>query len=97
MVSMVSRTEQTAKLTGFFYLIRPFTLIAPFVVSTSIMIASYVHMYQIIPTFPIIISMIIPASLSFVFLNGASNALNQATDVSADQISKPYRPIQKYK
>jgi 4-hydroxybenzoate polyprenyltransferase len=33
------------------------------------------------------------ASLTLAFLNGASNALNQATDVEADTISKPYRPI----
>jgi geranylgeranylglycerol-phosphate geranylgeranyltransferase len=33
------------------------------------------------------------ASLTLAFLNGASNALNQATDVESDKISKPYRPI----
>jgi 4-hydroxybenzoate polyprenyltransferase len=33
------------------------------------------------------------ASLTLAFLNGASNALNQATDVEADKISKSYRPI----
>jgi 4-hydroxybenzoate polyprenyltransferase len=93
MVSMVSRTEKKVKFTGFFHLIRPFTLIAPFVVSVSIMIASYVHTYHFLPTYPQFILIILPASLSFVFLNAASNALNQATDVSADQISKPYRPL----
>ena len=33
------------------------------------------------------------ASLTLAFLNAASNALNQATDVESDKISKPYRPI----
>ena len=32
-------------------------------------------------------------SLTIVLVNAASNALNQATDVEADKISKPYRPI----
>ena len=93
MVSMVSRTEKKVKLAGFFNLIRPFTLVAPFIVSVSIMFASYVNQYHITPSFLMFISMILPASLSFIFLNGASNALNQATDLSADRISKPYRPL----
>jgi len=93
MVSMVSKTDKMTKLTGFYHLIRPFTLFAPFVVSTCIMIASYVHVYQFLPTYEIFLMIILPASLSFVLLNGASNALNQATDITADQISKPYRPI----
>jgi len=33
------------------------------------------------------------AALTLAFLNAASNALNQSTDVEADMISKPYRPI----
>jgi len=57
------------------------------------MIASYVHINQILPTLMILFTIILPASISFVFLNSASNALNQATDISADQISKPYRPL----
>jgi 4-hydroxybenzoate polyprenyltransferase len=36
---------------------------------------------------------IIPASFSLLILNAASNALNQITDIKADKISKPYRPI----
>jgi geranylgeranylglycerol-phosphate geranylgeranyltransferase len=34
-------------------------------------------------------------SLTLALLNAASNALNQSTDVEADTISKPYRPIPK--
>jgi len=80
---------------AFFSLIRPFTLAAPFVVSISIMIASF--FYQ--PTSQDFISsffkLILPASFSLAILNGASNALNQATDYRTDSISKPYRPIPK--
>jgi 4-hydroxybenzoate polyprenyltransferase len=38
-------------------------------------------------------TLIIPASFSLAILNGASNALNQVTDIKSDKISKPYRPI----
>jgi 4-hydroxybenzoate polyprenyltransferase len=38
---------------------------------------------------------IFPAGLTLAILNGASNALNQITDIKADRISKPYRPIVK--
>ena len=41
----------------------------------------------------IYVSTILPASFSLALLNGASNALNQATDKDADCLSKPYRPI----
>ena len=42
-----------------------------------------------------IIGTVLPASLCFALLNGASNALNQATDHQEDNLSKPYRPIPK--
>jgi len=90
---MVSVNNKVTKLSGFFHLIRPFTLLAPFVVSTSIMIASYVYINESISFHLVFFSLILPASLSFVLLNGASNALNQATDYRADIISKPYRPL----
>jgi geranylgeranylglycerol-phosphate geranylgeranyltransferase len=35
------------------------------------------------------------ASFTITVVNAASNALNQATDLEADKISKPYRPIPK--
>jgi 4-hydroxybenzoate polyprenyltransferase len=41
----------------------------------------------------ILLTKIIPACLSLAILNGASNALNQVTDIKSDKISKPYRPI----
>jgi geranylgeranylglycerol-phosphate geranylgeranyltransferase len=37
--------------------------------------------------------LVLPASISFALLNGASNTLNQATDYREDALSKPYRPI----
>jgi geranylgeranylglycerol-phosphate geranylgeranyltransferase len=39
------------------------------------------------------LQIILPASLSLAFLNGASNVLNQATDWKTDCYAKPYRPI----
>ena len=81
------------KCVGFIGLIRPFTLLAPFIVSMNIMIASYFYQGATDQIISVFLIQIIPASLSFAFLNGASNALNQATDIDADKISKSYRPI----
>jgi geranylgeranylglycerol-phosphate geranylgeranyltransferase len=80
------------KFRGYFDLLRPFTLLAPFFVSMFIMFASLVYNDRFVdfPNWWIIIGQ---ASLTLAFLNGASNALNQATDIEADKISKPYRPI----
>jgi geranylgeranylglycerol-phosphate geranylgeranyltransferase len=80
------------KFRGYFDLLRPFTLLAPFFVSMFIMFASLVYNDKFIdyPNWWIVIGQ---ASLTLAFLNGASNALNQATDIEADKISKPYRPI----
>jgi geranylgeranylglycerol-phosphate geranylgeranyltransferase len=80
------------KFRGYFDLLRPFTLLAPFFVSMFIMFSSLVYnnRFTEFPNWWIIIGQ---ASLTLAFLNGASNALNQATDIEADKISKPYRPI----
>jgi 4-hydroxybenzoate polyprenyltransferase len=79
---------------GFIRLVRPFTLLAPIIVSMSIMISSFYYSgrYDIYTVF---LNTIIPASLSLSILNGASNALNQASDFKSDLISKSYRPIPK--
>jgi len=74
-------------------LLRPFTLLAPLIVSSSIMIASLVYTGQSDLSFATIAPTIIVASCSLALLNGASNALNQSTDVYEDRLSKPYRPI----
>jgi len=78
---------------GYIDLIRPFTLLAPVIVSTCIMIASFFHTGKTDDIFLVWIKIILPASFSLALLNGASNALNQLTDVETDKISKPYRPI----
>jgi 4-hydroxybenzoate polyprenyltransferase len=57
------------------------------------MIASLIYSGKIDFSLEILISTILPASICFALLNGASNALNQATDTKEDASSKPYRPI----
>jgi len=77
-------------------LLRPFTLAAPFIVSMAIMAASLVYRVRVDPDFVIPYDWWLTvgqASFTIVLVNAASNALNQATDVEADMISKPYRPI----
>jgi 4-hydroxybenzoate polyprenyltransferase len=76
-------------------LLRPYTLLAPFIVSMSVMVASLVynftkHGVAIQSDWWIIVAQ---AGLTIALVNAASNALNQATDVKSDRISKPYRPI----
>lgn len=81
------------KIKGLIGLIRPFTLLAPVFVSVCIMLASFVYNQRIGDFSSVSLISIISASFSLAVLNGASNALNQVTDVEADKISKPYRPI----
>lgn len=78
---------------GYIDLIRPFTLLAPIIVSLCIMIASFFYNGISEDIIAIMMTTIIPASFSLAILNGASNALNQVTDIESDKISKPYRPI----
>jgi geranylgeranylglycerol-phosphate geranylgeranyltransferase len=86
----------SVKFRAYLDLLRPFTLLAPFFVSMFIMLASLIFKDPSFSAFPdgwwITIGQ---ASLTLAFLNAASNALNQSTDVEADKISKPYRPIPK--
>lgn len=77
-------------------LLRPFTLAAPFIVSMSIMVASLVFNFRngnlaAIPEDWW--ATVGQAAFTVALVNAASNALNQATDVEADKISKSYRPI----
>jgi len=81
------------KVKGYIDLIRPFTLLAPIIVSTCIMIASFFYNKSGYELNSIWLTIIIPASFSLAILNSASNALNQITDIKSDKISKPYRPI----
>jgi len=81
------------RIKGVIDLIRPFTLLAPIIVSSCIMFASLFYNGGSNDIFYICFSIIIPASFALAILNGASNALNQVTDLKSDKISKPYRPI----
>lgn len=74
-------------------LLRPFTLLAPLIVSGSVMVASFIYAGRPDVSMLQIVLTIISASFCFALLNGASNALNQATDWREDILSKPYRPI----
>ncbi len=76
---------------GIIDLVRPFTLLPPFIVSMSIIVASMVYSKAHIPDNWFFI--VGNASLTVAIVNAASNSLNQATDVEADKISKSYRPI----
>jgi 4-hydroxybenzoate polyprenyltransferase len=77
---------------GYINLIRPFTLLAPIIVSISIMISSFYYSGNVNIS-SVFWNMIIPSSLCLAILNAASNSLNQASDVKSDKISKSYRPI----
>ena len=78
---------------GYIDLIRPFTLLAPIIVSICIMIASFFYNKSSDNIYEVFWTTMIPASFALAILNGASNTLNQITDVKSDKISKPYRPI----
>jgi geranylgeranylglycerol-phosphate geranylgeranyltransferase len=87
----------SVRIRAYIDLLRPFTLIAPIFVSMFIMFASLVYngyLDEPLDWWETFITML-QASLTLAFLNGASNALNQATDYESDMISKPYRPIPK--
>ncbi len=90
-----SRTKfLSVRVRGYIDLFRAFTLIAPFVVAMSMMVASIVLKINNGETLDSnwwITA--IYASGTVAIVNAASNALNQATDFEADRISKPYRPI----
>jgi len=87
-----SRTKWlSVRFRAYLDLFRGFTLLAPFIVSMSIMVASLIYSGKTIPgDWWITVGQ---ASLTIVIVNAASNSLNQATDVKGDKISKPYRPI----
>jgi len=81
------------KLKAYFELIRPFTLIAPLMVSIFIMMASFFYSNQTDSLIFLLVTKILPAGIVLAILNSASNTLNQITDLETDKISKPYRPL----
>jgi len=74
-------------------LLRPFTLLAPLIVSSSVILASLVSSQSADLPLTSLLCTLFSASFCFALLNGASNVLNQATDWKEDALSKPYRPI----
>jgi geranylgeranylglycerol-phosphate geranylgeranyltransferase len=73
-------------------LARPFTLIAPALgMFTGSVIA--LGAYPPIPLSPWIAVRIVLGTLMAAVLNAASNTLNQVTDLEADRINKPSRPV----
>jgi len=89
----MSERSFNQQIKGYIDLIRPFTLLAPIIVSLCIMFASFFYSEQIGSVSDVFLSAMIPASVSLAILNGASNALNQVTDLKTDKISKSNRPI----
>jgi 4-hydroxybenzoate polyprenyltransferase len=81
----------SVRVRGYIDLFRAFTLLAPLVVSIFIMCASIIY-NKVSLTSDWWVT-VVYASGTIALVNAASNALNQATDVTADKISKPYRPI----
>lgn len=75
---------------------RPFTLLPPLLGIVSGAICAWGSVHNPDPsrslTLPVILTVVL-GSLCASFLNAASNALNQITDLEIDRINKPSRPI----
>jgi geranylgeranylglycerol-phosphate geranylgeranyltransferase len=84
------KTIMAKKIRGFFDLTRPFTLIAPLIGGTmgAIMGLQYTDSWHNFDLFAMLFG-----AITLALLNGASNSLNQVTDIEGDKINKPYRPI----
>ena len=91
MNSMLNQIKNRLK--AYMELVRPFTLLAPIIVSICIMIASHKYNQNTSNLTNLFLTIILPGSISLAILNAASNVLNQVTDIKSDKISKPYRPI----
>jgi geranylgeranylglycerol-phosphate geranylgeranyltransferase len=83
------------KIQGYFQLLRPFTLLAPLIVSSCVIVASLLSSETVDYSLTSLLVTVLSASVCFALLNGASNVLNQVTDWKEDALSKPYRPIPK--
>lgn len=91
------------KVISIIVMLRPFTLLAPFigVLSGGILALAYYHHLTapyIASTFPFLrwdirgTELFFGAS-SFALANAASNVINQVYDADIDRVNKPYRPI----
>ena len=92
MITYLKNSTILNHIIGYINLVRPFTLLAPIIVSISIMISSFYYSGQS-DIYSVFWNLIIPSSFCLAILNGASNSLNQAADINSDLISKSYRPI----
>jgi geranylgeranylglycerol-phosphate geranylgeranyltransferase len=91
------------KFRGFVELVRPFTLLAPLIGGLSGAFIALIYYDMLSPpfladSFPYLrwdldIMILIWGVVTLVFLNAASNTLNQITDLKIDIINKPYRPL----
>ncbi|MCU0799097.1 MAG: UbiA family prenyltransferase [Candidatus Thermoplasmatota archaeon] len=92
------------RLRAFVDLVRPFTLLAPVLGGFSgallgLITSGDLHSFDIAPAPPFLIwhsfpfFQVLSGIASLVFLNAASNSLNQVYDHEIDRINKPYRPI----
>jgi len=80
------------KLSLYWELARPFTLIAPALgMFTGSVIALGAH--PPVPLMPWVVVKVTLGTLMAAVLNAASNVLNQVTDFEADAINKPARPL----
>jgi 4-hydroxybenzoate polyprenyltransferase len=92
MKKLVDYLSKINNIKPYLNLVRLFTLLAPFIISFCIMLASFFYNDNK-NVFSYLYTIFLPASFSLAFLNAASNALNQITDIRSDKISKPYRPL----
>jgi len=82
----------TGRLRLYWELARPFTLVAPALgMFTGSVIALGAH--PVVPLTGWVAARIVLGTLMAAVLNAASNTLNQVTDLEADRINKPSRPV----
>jgi len=79
------------KFRGFVELVRPFTLFAPLIGGISGAMLALLKNDNL--GWDLDYVKLIWGVMTLVFLNAASNTLNQITDLEIDKINKPYRPL----
>lgn len=87
-----SRESSPSRAARYWELARPFTLIAP---ALGMFTGSVIALGAIppVPLTPWVAVKIALGTLMAAVLNAASNTLNQVTDLEADRINKPARPV----
>lgn len=83
------------KLAAYFALVRPFSLIAPFVVGMlGVLIERQYNQGTILFSFDLFFTLVY-VGLTIALLQAVGQVTNQATDIHIDKWNKPYRPIPK--